>query len=79
MASQTNLRVGLTPTRLLDLGYRRIQGELAGLGYQLAPSMVWPILKQAGIDPAARRSGPTWRGVPDRSSTPHSRHRLRQR
>jgi len=63
MTSQTNLRVGLTPTRLLDLGYRRIQGELAGFGYQLASSMVWPILKQVGIDPAARRSGPTRRGI----------------
>src|ERR671916_527745 len=42
-------------------GYRRIHGELAGLGYPLAPSTVWLILKQAGIDPAPRRSGPTWR------------------
>ncbi len=39
-------------------GYRRIQGELAGLGYQLAPSTVWLILKRAGIDPAPGRSGP---------------------
>jgi hypothetical protein len=42
-------------------GYRRIQGELAGLGYQLAPSTVWLILKRANVDPAPRRSGPTWR------------------
>jgi putative transposase len=42
-------------------GYRRIQGELAGLGYRLAPSTVWAILKRAGIDPAPRRDGPTWR------------------
>jgi putative transposase len=42
-------------------GYRRIQGELAGLGYQLAPSTVWPILKRAGVDPAPRRDGPSWR------------------
>ena len=42
-------------------GYRRIHGELAGLGYRLAPSTVWLILKRAGIDPAPRRSGPTWR------------------
>jgi hypothetical protein len=42
-------------------GYRRIQGELAGLGYPIAPSTVWLILKRAGIDPAPRRSGPTWR------------------
>jgi transposase len=42
-------------------GYRRIHGELAGLGHQIAPSTVWSILKRAGIDPAPRRSGPTWR------------------
>ena len=42
-------------------GYRRIHGELAGLGYRLAPSTVWLILKRADIDPAPRRSGPTWR------------------
>jgi putative transposase len=42
-------------------GYRRIQGELAGLGYQIAASTVWSILKQAGIDPAPRRDGPSWR------------------
>ena len=42
-------------------GYRRIHGELTGLGYTLAPSTVWQILKDAGIGPAPRRSGQTWR------------------
>jgi transposase len=42
-------------------GHRRIQGELARLDYQIAPSTVWEILNAAGIDPAPRRSGPTWR------------------
>jgi len=42
-------------------GYRRIHGELAGLGYRLAASTVWRILRAAGLDPAPRRSGPTWR------------------
>ena len=42
-------------------GHRRIQGELARLGHQVAPSTVWEILNTAGIDPAPRRSGPTWR------------------
>jgi putative transposase len=46
-------------------GYRRIHGELAGLGHKLAPSTVWQILKDAGIDPAPRRSGETWRAFLD--------------
>ncbi|MGH3258584.1 MAG: integrase core domain-containing protein [Streptosporangiaceae bacterium] len=41
-------------------GYRRIHGELAGLGITVAPSTVWEILKSAGIDPAPRRDGPGW-------------------
>jgi len=41
-------------------GYRRIHGELAGLGIIVAPSTVWQILKDAGIDPAPRRDGPGW-------------------
>jgi putative transposase len=41
-------------------GHRRIQGELVGLGYRVAASTVWSILTKAGVDPASRRSGPTW-------------------
>ena len=41
-------------------GYRRIHGELAGLGISVAPSTVWRILKNAGISPAPRRDGPGW-------------------
>jgi transposase InsO family protein len=41
-------------------GYRRIHGELAGLGILVAPSTVWEILITAGIPPAPRREGPTW-------------------
>ena len=44
-----------------ELGHRRIHGELAGLGYQLAASTVWAILHRAGVDPAPRRDGPSWR------------------
>jgi putative transposase len=43
-------------------GHRRIQGELARLGYAIAASTVWEILHAAGIDPAPRRAGPAWRG-----------------
>ena len=41
-------------------GYRRIAGELAGLGITVAPSTVWEILKKHDIDQAPRRSGPSW-------------------
>jgi transposase len=42
-------------------GHRRIQGELVRLGHRIASSTVWQILHAAGIDPAPRRSGPTWK------------------
>jgi putative transposase len=42
-------------------GYRRIHGELAGLGHRVAPSTVWRILPRAGFNPAPPRAGPTWR------------------
>jgi transposase InsO family protein len=45
-------------------GHRRTQGELVGLGYQVAASTVWKILHQAGVDPAPRRAGPTWKQFP---------------
>ncbi|PZS38626.1 MAG: integrase, partial [Pseudonocardiales bacterium] len=45
-------------------GYRRIHGELAGLGVTVAPSTVWQILKDAGIGPAPRRDGPGWAEFP---------------
>ena len=41
-------------------GYRRIAGELQRLGVAAAPSTVWAILKDAGIDPAPRRTGMSW-------------------
>jgi transposase InsO family protein len=42
-------------------GYRRIHGELVGLGHRIAPSTVWLILRRAGVDPAPRRAGQSWR------------------
>src|SRR6266571_1269712 len=42
-----------------EWGYRRIHGELAGLGVKVAASTVWEILKASGVDPAPlRRTGP---------------------
>ena len=61
------------PTR----GYRRIHGELVGLGHSIASSTVWQILKTSGIDPAPERSeghrciggsGATRRACADESS-----------
>ena len=43
-----------------ESGYRRIHGELAGLGVKVAALTVWEILRNAGINPAPRRYGPTW-------------------
>src|SRR6266481_2273869 len=43
-----------------EWGYRRIHGELAGLGVKVAASTVWEILKASGIDPTRRRTAPTW-------------------
>ncbi len=42
-------------------GHRRVQGELARLGHPIAACTVWQILHDAGISPAPRRSGPTWK------------------
>jgi transposase InsO family protein len=41
-------------------GYRRIQGELVGIGVKLAASTVWTILKEAGIEPAPKRLETSW-------------------
>jgi len=42
-------------------GYRRIQGELVGLGIKIAASTVWTILREAGIEPSPRRLESSWR------------------
>ena len=42
-------------------GHRRVQGEMVKLGHRIAAPAVWQILHDAGIDPAPRRAGPTWR------------------
>ena len=42
-------------------GYQRIAGELLGLGHRLSPTSVRTILVHAGLPPAPRRSGPSWR------------------
>ena len=41
-------------------GYRRVHGELTTLGIKVAPSTVWEILKQEGLEPAPDRASITW-------------------
>jgi putative transposase len=42
-------------------GYQRIAGELKKLGVRVSPSTVRRLLAHAGLGPAPRRSGPSWR------------------
>lgn len=42
-------------------GYKRIHGELKGLGFTLSPSTVWNILRRHGIEPVPGRAQLSWR------------------
>ena len=41
-------------------GYRRITGELVGLGHRVGACAVWRILEQHGVHPAPQRTSVTW-------------------
>jgi putative transposase len=42
-------------------GYKRIHGEVTGLGFKLSPSTVWNILRRHGIEPVPGRARLSWR------------------
>jgi putative transposase len=42
-------------------GHRRICGEIAKLGFRVSPTSVRRLLAQGRLEPAPRRSGPSWR------------------
>jgi putative transposase len=42
-------------------GHRRICGELAKLGFRVSATSIRRLLAQAKLEPAPRRSGPSWR------------------
>ncbi|MBO3753182.1 integrase core domain-containing protein [Streptosporangiaceae bacterium NEAU-GS5] len=42
-------------------GYQRIHGELKHLRYRPSPTTIRTILTRAGLGPAPRRAGPTWK------------------
>jgi putative transposase len=42
-------------------GYRRIHGELVGLGMSVAATTIWTILRKEGVSPAPDCAGRNWR------------------
>ena len=60
VAAEIRALVLRLPSENATWGYRRVHGELVGLGYKVSASTVWKILHTAGVDPAPRRNGPTW-------------------
>ena len=43
-------------------GYQGVHGELLALGVKVAASIMWEILKNAGIDSVPDRAANTWAG-----------------
>jgi putative transposase len=61
MVSEARLLVLRLAAENPSWGYKRIHGELAGLGFTLSPSTVWNILRRHGIEPVPGRARLSWR------------------
>jgi putative transposase len=60
LAAQTRRLVLRLATENPTWGYKRIHGELVGLGIPLSQSSVCNILRRHGIEPAPRRASLSW-------------------
>ncbi|MGW2936989.1 hypothetical protein ACWDA7_35240 [Streptomyces sp. NPDC001156] len=52
----------------IDGGIAAFHGELLSLGWKVAASTVWEIVKRAGIDSASQRASRSWAKFPRGSS-----------
>jgi putative transposase len=76
MVSQARQLVLRLASENPNWGYKRIHGELTGLGYMLSPSAVWNILRRHGIEPVPGRARLSWREFLRQQAGRHRRVRL---
>ena len=61
LAAETRSLIERLARENASWGYMRIQGELKGLGISVSATTVANVLRGAGLGPAPRRIGPSWR------------------